>query len=155
MLIEVEGDLLTAPEPLIAHGVNSLGKFGAGVAGAIARKWPEVKKAYLNRYNDTGWRLGDIQVVGLGPEERKPRPMIANCCTQASIGRSGVHADLEAIRQAVTSLVHYTYCDIAMPRIGCGLGGLDWADVRPVIESAVPKHRRVVVYTNDRRENSR
>ena len=36
-------DITKATEQVIAHGCNCQGRMGAGVAKAIARKWPKVK----------------------------------------------------------------------------------------------------------------
>jgi len=40
---------------------------------------------------------------------------------------------------------------IALPRLGCGLGGLDWNDVRPKIEAALGtlSGAEVIVYEPD------
>ncbi len=138
MLTEITGDLFATTAPLIAHGVNCRGAFGAGVAGQIAKRFPEAKAAYLRKFAAGDWKPGDVQIVPC-----KDGLLIANLATQDRFGRPGPgvqpFATLDSIDRAVRHL--FTCCMaspdlIAMPRIGCGLGGLDWSDVRPIIERA-------------------
>ena len=46
MIKIVDGDLLQANIPLIAHQTNCLGVMGAGIAKAIKNKWPDVYTQY-------------------------------------------------------------------------------------------------------------
>lgn len=53
---------------LIVHVVNDIGVMGAGVAKAIADKWPTVKYSYISWHNkalnrETPFVLGQIQIV--------------------------------------------------------------------------------------------
>lgn len=42
----IERDITTVEEGIVAHQVNCQGAIGAGVSGAICRKWPEAERAY-------------------------------------------------------------------------------------------------------------
>lgn len=42
----IERDITTVEEGIVAHQVNCQGTIGAGVSGAICRKWPEAERAY-------------------------------------------------------------------------------------------------------------
>ncbi len=44
-----------------------------------------------------------------------------------------IESDLESLVKAVEK---FNIKSIAMPALGCGLGGLDWQDVQPLIEKA-------------------
>lgn len=136
ILTEIEGDVFRSTAPLLAHGVNCQGAFGSGMAGQIARRYPEVRDAYLRKHNHYGWELGDIQVV-----EARTGLLVANLATQdffgSMRGRTEPWASVDAIEMAVTRLV--AHCEargidrVATVRLGCGLGGLDWAEVAPAI----------------------
>ncbi len=131
-MLYLEKDITTVQAPaLIAHGVNCSDAMGSGVARAIYMKWPTVKAMY---HSEGSMRLGDAQFV-----EVEDGLIVANCFTQADYGRDGErYASPAALREALT-LVAYGACDldldkVYMPRIGSGLGGLDWEeDVVPVL----------------------
>ena len=139
MLTEIQGDLFSTSAPLIAHGVNCRGVFGAGVAKQIAERFPEAKDAYLEKHTEPGWRPGQMQVV------LTCHPAVANLATQDGYGRrqrlggpTFAHPDAiqKSIRRLLSRCVQLGIDRIAIPRIGCGLGGLDWEDVRPIIVRA-------------------
>jgi O-acetyl-ADP-ribose deacetylase (regulator of RNase III) len=84
-IIYREGDLLEAPENIITHQCNSMGKMASGIAGQIAKRFPEVKQCYLDKYNSIdGWKLGDIQPIKINNART-----IINCCGQKYYGYDG------------------------------------------------------------------
>ncbi|HYG70575.1 MAG TPA: macro domain-containing protein [Anaeromyxobacteraceae bacterium] len=130
MLEELTGDLLLAPEPVIAHGCNCRGLFGAGVAGQVRARYPAAYRAYLAAYRQGTLRPGGYGLVPVGAGR-----FVANLYTQ---DRPGQHAELLAIERAIVKLsfdlralgIH----TIAIPRLGCGIGGLSWEkEVKPVL----------------------
>ena len=84
--------------------------------------------------------LGDIQVVDVEQGLK-----VVNCFTQGDYGSDGrVYADSRSIRLCLVRVVTGRdllmsvglEVDIYMPRIGCGLGGLNWGrSVLPLLES--------------------
>ena len=148
MLIEIEGDIFRSTAPVLAHGVNCQGAFGAGLAGQIARRYPEVRSAYLTKHNFHGWELGDIQVV-----EAFGGRLFANLATQSFYGsmrgRTEPFACPTAIESSFAKLI--SYCEsrgidrVATVRLGCGLGGLAWPEVKPLLERQ-SRRVRVEVY---------
>jgi len=141
----VVGDLLDAPEPVIAHGVNTLGKFGAGVAAQVAARWPEAREAYLRKFRHEGWALGEVQMVPV------PGKLLVNLATQASIGRTGRHVDYDAVRTCFSRLfveVEGLGLGVALPRIGAGLGGGEWAAIEDLLyRELVNRGVEVTVYS--------
>jgi len=132
MTIEIiEGDLLNSNEAVIAHGCNVFGVMGAGIAGQIAKRWPEV--LLENKKMGTNFHPGYAQPVHLGIEN----PLVFNLATQDAPGRNArydwVHL---AFRNMAEWLVHHDYHRVAIPQIGCGIGGLQWGIVNDVIEDA-------------------
>lgn len=130
-----KGDLLEASEDIIAHGVNCVGGFGSGVAGQIAKKYPHARDSYLNKFDNEGWELGDVQLLG----DPSMKHMVANCATQFEFfPRDVCNADYPAIVKTMEMVKNLAKClgnkSIAIPKIGCGLAGGDWLIVRQLLE---------------------
>ena len=131
-------DLTSFRYGLIAHGTNCMGKMGRGVAAGIRKQWPEAYDRYLTITPDKKL-LGTVQFVEIRPTTLT----IANCFTQVFYGVGGRFADPKAIDSCVQELFKYAYfghLPLYMPKIGCGLGGLKWDEVLPILE----KHQRFV-----------
>jgi O-acetyl-ADP-ribose deacetylase (regulator of RNase III) len=150
MLSYIRRNVVDVKMGIIAHGVNCNGALGSGVAGALRRKWPEV---YYNfKSQPTGRRmLGEVRFVHIND---MPGLIVANCYTQESYGRDGKrYASLDAIEKALSKV--FDYADmydwwVFMPRIGCGLGGLDWeAEVGPAINHLMENHENLRIYICD------
>lgn len=126
-----KGDLLEATEDIIAHGCNCSGGFGSGVAGQIAKKWPDVRAAYLKQHNSYGWELGSWQIVDADDK------LVINCATQKKYLPRGIcHADYDAIREVMGHVKkyasHYNF-SVAIPKIGAGLAGGDWNVIEGIL----------------------
>lgn len=127
---EIEKDITTIDEGLVIHGVNCQRKMASGVAKEIRAKWPIVYEKYMNAQP----KLGATQIVHI-----KEQLWVCNCYTQQYYGYDGkAYADIIAIEKClrfVARLSAESTLPIYMPRIGCGLGGLDWNyDLIPLIE---------------------
>ena len=135
MVKYIKKDITTIEEGVIVHGVNCQGVMGSGVAKAIRNKWPEVFKVY-RELSVNEFYLGKTQIVKITED---PNLFVINCFTQKYYGSDGaLYADVQAVRETLGSALCYTLMfdlDLYMPRIGCGLGGLDWdTDVNPIVE---------------------
>ena len=129
-MLFLQKDLTTLEPPvMIAHGVNCQNVMGSGVARALYMQWPVIKARYHKKGSMV---LGDTQFV-----EVEPGLVIANCFTQREFGRDmRRYANPRAIRECLEDVASYALDigirEVHMPRIGCGLGGLDWEeDVYP------------------------
>ena len=153
MIKYVKGDLLDAPQKIVVHQVNCQGVMGSGVAKALRDKYPQVYtnyKAFIDAqikdnffYPDFTNKdlLGMIQFVKVG-EDR----FVCNLFGQNNyLPRTKRHTDYSALHVGFNDLRSATPEDIAMPKIGCGLGGGDWKLVVPIIES-VFNDRDIYVY---------
>jgi O-acetyl-ADP-ribose deacetylase (regulator of RNase III) len=141
MIHYVKGDVTDAQEQVIAHGVNCTGHFGSGVAGAIKRKHPYVREQYLVLEEHV---LGTCQFV-----EYDGRIWV-NAHTQQDKGYDGrQYADLNAVAYCLVEIDQYmnenNLHTIAMPKIGCGLGGLEWKDVEVLVDGLLEDYE-VYVY---------
>ncbi len=133
----IKKDITTVQSGVVAHGCNCLGVQGAGVALAIARKWPWQETLYRHMHRN-GVRpefLGTVQFVNV---RTNPDIYVANCFTQVHVGMQDGKppASLAAIETCLRTCLMFCYsqsCPLYAPQIGCGLGGLDWeTQVKPI-----------------------
>jgi O-acetyl-ADP-ribose deacetylase (regulator of RNase III) len=132
----VTGNLLEADAEALVNTVNTKGVMGKGVALQFKRAFPENYKAYRAACAAGRVQLGRMFVFDSGRMER-PRYIINFPTKDHWRSRSrltDIDAGLEDLRRVLTELQIES---VALPPLGCGLGGLHWADVRPRIEGAL------------------
>jgi O-acetyl-ADP-ribose deacetylase (regulator of RNase III) len=142
-----QGNLLDARVEAVVNTVNTVGVMGKGIALMFREQYPENFRAY-----EAACKAGEVQVgkmfVTAGVELDGPRWIINfptkkhwRQPTKLEWVRSGLVTLKEVIREKHIK-------SIAIPPLGCGNGGLDWAAVRPVIEAALGDLRdvEVIVY---------
>jgi O-acetyl-ADP-ribose deacetylase (regulator of RNase III) len=126
-------DITTVTSGFICHGVNCSGAFGSGVAGAIKKKWPVVYKTFKS-IEPSPKLLGAFHPILIDG-----KLVIGNCYTQEKYGNDGKkYASIDAVALSLKTAYLYAIENnlktISMPKIGCGLGGLDWDDeVLPIV----------------------
>lgn len=129
----VNADLLAQTHGLIVHGTNASGGFGSGIAGQIRKQFPQVYEKFKEMPHGAN-SLGKAQFVNITDDL-----VIANLFTQLNYGKDGKkYASPEAIKKALTIAFAQCYLyelPLLAPKIGCGLGGLDWeTEVKPIFE---------------------
>ncbi len=148
----IKQDITTIDNGIIGHGVNCLGKMGSGVALAIKNKWPEVYNQYVQYCNvfakQAEEKLGIVQTVDVGTAD-KPL-VIANCFTQVNYGHDGKrYANKVAVEESLSNLVAFAanfHMPVYIPKIGCGLGGLNFEqDVQPILETLTSDYPAVTI----------
>jgi O-acetyl-ADP-ribose deacetylase (regulator of RNase III) len=126
MLREIQGDVFESGAPIIAHGCNTVGVMGAGIAKEMRNRYPLMHMRYQQMCDEQTFIPGHVFLYYVGGEDLH----IANLATQKYPGRN---AKLEYIEESMSKLIEfcetYNISTIAMPRIGAGIGGLDWKDV--------------------------
>ncbi len=135
MLADVDGNLLQADADALVNTVNTVGVMGKGIALQFRKAYPEMFKAYEKACKDDAVSLGRMHVWETGMLDG-PR-FIINFPTK---GHWRAQSHLDDIKTGLTDLVRVIrdrgITSIAVPPLGCGNGGLDWADVRPLIVDA-------------------
>jgi O-acetyl-ADP-ribose deacetylase (regulator of RNase III) len=136
---EIQGDLFTSDAPAIGHGVNCRGVMGAGIAVAFREKYPAMYRHYRKMCDAGELQPGGIFAWSARPDEG---PWVYNIASQDEPGANATYEWLDqGLRSAVANMVAWGQDRIAIPRIGCGIGGLDWlmvADVIDGVEQDVP-----------------
>lgn len=137
MMIELtEGNLLKADAQALVNTVNTEGVMGKGIALQFKNAYPDMFKAYAEACKQGEVKLGKVQVYDLGGIGDGPR-WIVNFPTKGHWKSRSRLSDVEAgLQDLVQTIRRLGIESIAVPPLGCGNGGLDWSDVRPLIETA-------------------
>ena len=156
MITYVIGDLLASSEPVIAHGCNTRGAMGAGIALHVANRWPEVERVYAAHCRTRDFHVGTAQLVNTQemvelPDGSVTHRHVFNLGTQRNPGRDGTYwAVMLSFGNMFEICVDHGIKRVAIPRIGCGIAGLEWNTVEFVINGIydwVPNGPEIVVYT--------
>lgn len=114
-----------------AHGCNCAGAMGKGIALQFKLKYPLMFKKYKEICLKGEFKLGDVFEYAINDER------IYNLGTQETWRTKAV---LSAIEESVYKMFELASLNsvksIAIPKIGAGLGGLNWNDVKKVLEKA-------------------
>jgi O-acetyl-ADP-ribose deacetylase (regulator of RNase III) len=125
----VKGDLFhTDGIRAYAHGCNCAGAMDAGVAIAFKKRWPRMFDDYAARCADRRFHLGDVFVWSEGDE------VVYNLAIQEHWKKKAKLAALtRALRKTVELAKVAGVERLGIPRLGTGLGGLDWPRVKKVL----------------------
>jgi O-acetyl-ADP-ribose deacetylase (regulator of RNase III) len=167
MLQYIKGDA-TAPvgniPKIIPHCCNDVGRFGAGFAAAVAKRWPTVKDLYLGWYrsnptilsNDSNgacevsdrMSLGETQIIKVEPDIWVVNIIGQHGTGMGSGGRPPVRYDaLKKGFAATCRWAHIHEAGIHMPRVGAGLAGGHWGNIENIIKlELVNRGIEVTVY---------
>lgn len=127
-MIERNGDLFTTDLEVIGHGVNTVGVMGAGVARIVRNKFPETYAVYKDDCK-SGYLLPGG--VSFWSENGKT---IANIASQHLPGPDADYTLLaNAVEEAIIECKYWGINTMALPQIGCGIGGLEWEKVEKIL----------------------
>lgn len=145
MIEYTKGDILKSDVEALVNPVNCVGVMGAGLAAKFKESFPE---------NFTAYQI-ECQYNQLAPGEVFPfrqatgGPVILNFPTKRHWRDLSKMEDIDAGLEDLRDLIDCAGIrSVAIPALGCGLGGLKWDDVRPRIEAALEglQDVHVVIY---------
>lgn len=137
-----QGDIFSIPDVFnYAHGCNCAGAMGKGIALQFKEKFPQMYKEYKQLCKSDNFKVGNVFLY------KTEDGWVFNLGTQESWKRK---AELKYIEQSIESmflLAEQNHIDkIALPRIGAGLGGLDWRIIKQVIEKKAQKYPNIDLF---------
>lgn len=135
MIQEAEGNLLDANVDVLVNTVNTVGVMGKGIALQFKQAYPENFKAYQAACRRREVRLGHMFVFATS---RLSPKWIVNFPTKKHWRSKSRLKDVKnGLADLRRTLVELGAESVAVPPLGCGNGGLDWTDVRPLILEAL------------------
>lgn len=130
------GDILEARAEALVNTVNCVGVMGRGVALQFKNAFPANFKAYAAACKRGEVQPGRMFVFDTG-ELTPPRYIINFPTKRHWRGKSRIEDIRSGLEALVEEIRSRGIRSIALPPLGSGLGGLDWSEVRPLIEHAL------------------
>ena len=128
-------NILESNAQVLVNPVNCVGVMGKGLALQFKNKFPDYFKDYKYRCSKGGGskvKLGRVNPYFLDKDSNKwlvSFPTKYHWRDKSEI--SSIQSGLIGLRNFC---VNFKVMSVAIPKLGCGLGGLDWNDVKPLIE---------------------
>lgn len=141
------GDILREDAEALINTVNCVGVMGRGIALQFKNAFPENFEAYAEACKKAEVQPGRMFVFETG-QLNNPRYII-NFPTKRHWRGKARMGDIEAgLKALVDTIRRYNIQSIAIPPLGSGLGGLNWSEVRPYIETTLQPLTdvRVIIY---------
>ncbi len=144
MITYVKGDIFSSPSKIIVNTVNTVGVMGKGVALEFKNRYPDMFQCYKalcdEKKLDVGklvlWKKSSKWVLLFPTKKHWRNP-----------------SKMEYIEKGLIKFVEnwdkLGANSIAFPRLGCGNGGLDWEEVRPLMEKYLnPLPLQILIYVD-------
>ena len=133
-----KGNLLEAEAEALVNTVNCVGVMGKGIALQFKQAYPDNFKEYAKACKNNLVMPGKMFIVDTG-SMFNPRYIINFPTKRHWKGNSKIEDIQSGLINFVEKLREYGIHSVAIPPLGCGNGGLDWDQVRPLIEEAALK----------------
>lgn len=124
-------DIFLSGADALVNPVNCVGVMGAGLAAVYKKRYPSMFKEYKEVCS-----LGKLQLGKLHIYKVDEFLTIVNFPTKVDYREDSVLGSVETGMEALqqwTETAKKRVKSIAIPALGCGLGGLEWSVVEPVI----------------------
>ena len=134
-------DLFSSDALVLVNPVNAKGVMGKGLALEFAKRFPAIVPLYQEACKTKRLVAGGCLLI---PAEKR---WIACLATKDDwIYPSRLEYIWNGLRSLVDGLsgFHTQRLKVAVPALGCGLGGLDWKDVRGILMQVLEQRRDVL-----------
>ena len=135
MIELTRGNLLEAPAEALVNTVNCVGYMGKGIALQFKQAFPANFKHYEVACHAGNMVPGKMMIHDNGGLVN-PRYIINFPTKRHWKGKSRIEDIESGLSALVADVQRLGIRSIAVPPLGCGLGGLEWRVVRPMIEQA-------------------
>jgi O-acetyl-ADP-ribose deacetylase (regulator of RNase III) len=129
----IRRDIFSADVDAIVNPVNCYGVMGKGLALQFKINYPENFNQYKIACDTDKVQIG--RVFRTKAFDR----YIFNFPTKKHWSNKSRLSYIEAgLKDLVNQIKFCNIKSIALPQLGCGLGGLDWQEVKPLIQEIIP-----------------
>lgn len=129
------GDMFQEPTQAIVNTVNCVGVMGKGVALEFKKRWPDNFEAYRKLCRDKKLVPGNMFVFDRGGIINDGPRFLINFPTKNNWrSKSKISYITDGLDDLVKKINELNITSISIPPLGCGNGGLDWKEVKPIIE---------------------
>lgn len=142
-----EGDLFFSQRQTLTISVNTVGIMGKGLASRAKYQFPDVYVFYQDLCRRRTLRMGkpyiykresslDTELAAEPPTEPEPNStkwFLLFPTKKHWRENSDINGIEEGLQWVKDNYKHEGVQSLAVPALGCGLGGLDWRDVGPLI----------------------
>ena len=127
------GDIFAQPVDAIVNPVNCVGVMGRGLALQFKQRYHEAFLGYRDACAQGQVVPGRMFLF----DTRAGRPRwIVHFPTKRHWRHPSAIGDIDAGLQDLAIVIpRHGIASLAIPPLGCGLGGLDWQAVRPIVEA--------------------
>ena len=145
-MIEIAtGNLLEADVDALVNTVNCVGLMGKGIALQFKQAFPENFVAYEKACRAGEVRPGKMFIYETH-ELMGPKYIINFPTKRHWKGKSKMEDIDSGLKALIADVKRLGIKSIAVPPLGCGLGGLNWSEIRPRIEEAFAELPEVQVH---------
>lgn len=131
-IVTKDGNIFTSSCDALVNPVNCVGVMGAGLAKQFKGIFPENFKKYQRQCWDK------TLVIGVCFTTTEANKMIINLPTKFHYKNGSQYDYIQAgLNALVRHIKHYKITSIAIPALGCGLGGLEFSKVQAMIEETL------------------
>lgn len=128
MVYDAQGNIFDAPVDAMINPVNCVGIMGKGLALAVKNRYPESFAAYKTACQNKQVVPGRMFLTREADRLLIHFPTKRHWRDRSRL--EDIRAGLVDLRRVIEQ---HKISSIAIPALGCGNGGLSWADVRPLI----------------------
>ncbi len=129
MIKYVSGDIFNSDCQTLVNPVNCVGVMGAGLAWQFAERYPKLEREYRCICRNKLLTIDKLWIC------RYSGKWVLCFPTKRHWRAPSKLKYIEAgLRNLVKTYKTRGITSIAFPKLGCGLGGLDWNDVRALME---------------------
>jgi O-acetyl-ADP-ribose deacetylase (regulator of RNase III) len=161
---ERDGDLIELAEAgefdVVAHGCNCFCTMGNGIAPQMAEAFgcdnftleSAIYEGNINKLGQINYETfairDDGKIVFDKPQYKGKKLSVVNAYTQYDFKhhKSQINLDYEALTLCMRKIAHtFEGSHVGLPKIGCGLAGGDWDQVRQIIIKELSKKCKVTI----------